>query len=516
MTEQNYLLGLDAGTSVIKASLYDTDGNRISTASRKTVTHTPHPDWSEQDMDALWGLATETIREVIEHAQINPATIAAIGPSGQGDGAWLLDANYEPVRAAALWNDNRAGAIVQQWEESGVLDKVFERTGTVIWPGTVAGVLAWLRDHDPDAFKRVDKLISSKDWIKYKLTGVLCTDETDASIPFMRLADYTYDDDVLEMLGLSMCRSILPEFVPSHQVIGHVTTEAAAACGLVAGIPVVSGQMDLNANGIGIGAIGQGQAFTILGTTGINCVIMNEADFAPFNVGATACHSVPGHYVRLLGAMAGTPNLEWYLDSMGSGLREEAERTGQNVFDYLDGVVSKVDAGSGGVVFHPYLQGERAPFLSSTATGGFFGITAGTTREQLARAVYEGVAFSVKHCYSTMGRPNQVLLAGGGSASETWCQMLANMVNCRVSVPAGDQFGTLGAALTAGVGVGIYADYAAATRNTVKIEREYAPNAKQVAVYDALFPLYVDLVEQVSGFWSGRRAAIEKISNLTT
>ncbi len=465
-------------------------------------------------MGDVWRLTAETIREAVEAASIDPAAIAAIGPSGQGDGAWLLDVNHEPVRAAALWNDNRAGAIVQQWAADGVLAAVFERTGTVIWPGTVAGVLAWLRDNDPDTFKRVDRLISSKDWIKYKLTGVLSTDETDASIPFMRLADHTYDDAVIDVLGLQACRRILPEFVPSHQVIGSVTAEAAEACGLAEGTPVVAGMMDLNASAIGIGAIADGQAFTILGTTGINCVIMNEADFAPANVGATACHSVPGHYVRLLGAMAGTPNLDWYLDSMGRGFRDEAGRAGQDVFTYLDGIVGGVAAGSGGVIFHPYLQGERAPFLSSAATGAFFGVTAGTTREQLARAVYEGVAFSVKHCYTTIGGVNQVLLAGGGSASKTWCQMLADMVNCRVSVPAGDQFGTLGAALTAGIGVGLYADYAEATQHTVKIEREYTPRAEQVAVYDALFPLYVDLIEQVSGFWSARQAVLATISEI--
>ncbi|MEM6282625.1 MAG: FGGY-family carbohydrate kinase, partial [Chloroflexota bacterium] len=341
-------------------------------------------------------------------------------------------------------------------------------------------------------------LLFCKDWIKYNLTDVLCTDQTDGSIPFLNVATRQYDAEQLARLDLSELMPKLPEIIPSHEVAGYVTERAAALTGLVAGTPVISGMMDVNANAIGVGAITAGQSFTILGTTGINCSVLNQPVFAPPNIGASACHSVPGNWIRLLGAMAGTPNLDWYLGCMGYDVTTLD-------FSDIERMVAEVPAGCGGVIFHPYLQGERAPFLNAGATGSFFGVTSTTTKAHLIRAVYEGVAFSVKHCYSLMGTPSEVFLAGGGAQSEFWSQMIADMLGCTVTVPAGAQFGTLGAAMTGGVGVGVFDSFEDAVQVCVRVERRYHADPQATAIYDAWFPVYTDLIHQMETFWQKRR-----------
>ncbi|MEL6151168.1 MAG: FGGY-family carbohydrate kinase [Chloroflexota bacterium] len=502
---QTYLLGIDAGTSLIKSTLYDDSGTKIATTSAKVPVHSPHAGWSEQDMDETWHGVVTTIKDLLEQTAINPADIAVVCPAGQGDGAWMIDADGGPVRPAPLWNDGRAADIVAAWEASGVIEAAFEPGGTAIWTGTAAGVLAWLKQHEPENYRRVDKVLFCKDWIKYNLTGVICTDQTDGSIPFLDVATQQYDPEQLARLGLSEILPKLADIVPAHDIAGHVTEAVATLTGLAAGTPVISGMMDVNANAIGVGAIKAGQSFTILGTTGINCSVLDQPVFEPPNIGASACHTVPGHWIRLLGSMAGTPNLDWYLRNMG----HDPETLD---FGEIERQVTDIPAGCGGVIFHPYLQGERAPFLNASATGSFFGATATTTSAHMIRAVYEGVAFSVKHCYSLMGVPDEVFLAGGGAQSPLWSQMIADMLNCTVTIPAGAQFGTLGAAMTGGVGVGIFDSFDDAVQTCVRVERRYDPDPQTVAIYDALFPLYTDLITRMDGFWRQRRAFLHSLA----
>lgn len=511
MQDKAFILGVDAGTTVVKTSVFDVEGTHIASASQKVPIQSPQPGWAQQDMHEVWDAAATTIREAIAESGIPPQQIAVVSACGQGDGAWMLDAQHEPVCPAPLWNDARAADIIQRWEADGILADLYPRNGTVMWPGTQAALLVWVRDNRPEDFARIHAVMSCKDWIKFRLTDVICTDETDGSIPFMNLAARAYDDYQLDRIGLAECRHLLPRVTQSHDVIGSVTPAAAQQTGLAAGTPVVSGMMDVNANAIGTGAIHDGQCFTILGTTGINCMILSEPNFEPADVGASACHSVPGTWLRLLGAMAGTPNLDWYVDNMGEVFRMEAGS--DDVFSQIESAIAPIPAGSGGVLFHPFLRGERAPFLEPAATGGFFGVTVDTTRAQLARAVYEGIAFSVKHCYSQMGTVGRVVLAGGGAGSHAWCQILADMLNCEVVVPEGEQFGTLGAALAGAVGVGIYPDYAAATAQCVKIARRYTPQQDNVATYDVLFPLYTQLIESMQGFWRERQHALSNLAS---
>jgi sugar (pentulose or hexulose) kinase len=510
MTDQ-YLLGLDIGTSLIKTVIFDLTGAEVGLGTQKVKVDSPQPGWFQQDMDAVWQGAAVSMREAIAAAGIDPAKIAVVGPTGQGDGAWMIDAACQPVGPAPLWNDGRAGEIINRWEEVGILSELFKQGGTVLWPGAQAAILAWLRQNDPDAFDRIDTVFCCKDWIKFKLTGQICTDETDGSIPFMSMATRQYDDGQLALLQMDDVKTKLPPVKMAHEVMGYITAEAAAETGLMAGTPVVAGLLDVAANAVGIGAINAGQSFTLLGTTALNAIILDEPILDPVDVGATVCHGLPGRWMRVLGAMAGTPNLDWYLANMGEIFQVEADNQSVDVYTLLEKAVSETPVGAGGVIFHPYLQGERAPFLNPAARAGFFGVSAETTRRHLARAVYEGVAFSIRDCFESIEPGVQeVMLAGGGANSPTWCQILADATGCTMVVPAGTQLGTLGAALVGAVGVGLFENLDQAVERCVKIDRTYTPNPNNCQKYDALYQLYRHLIEPMASFWAARQKLLDE------
>jgi len=505
-----FILGIDAGTSLIKTVVFDLQGQELGASSRKAELESPHSGWFQQDMRTVWEATTTTIKEAVQNSGINPADIAVIGPTGQGDGAWMVDQHGEPVAPAPLWNDGRAGEIVARWEADGVLSAVFKRGGTVLWPGAQAAILAWMRENEPRIFERISTVFCCKDWIKLKLTGTLSTDETDGSIPFMAMASRAYDDEQMRLLGLADICDKLPPVRQSHQIVGTVTAEAANLTGLKEGTPVVSGMIDVAASAVGIGVIDAGQSFSIIGTTALNAIVLDKPILEPDNVGATICHSVPGRWMRVLGSMAGTPNLDWYIANMGEIFKTEADQTGSDVFGLLEEAILQVPVGSGGLIFHPYLQGERAPFLNPNARAGMYGISADTTRAHLARSVYEGVALSIRDCFENIGSGvTTVMLSGGGANSAAWCQILADATNCTMSVPAGTQFGTLGAALAGAVGVGLFDSYASAAQQAVRIARTYQPDPHNVQRYNELYSLYRDLIERMGPFWAARHKFVE-------
>ena len=496
-----HLLGLDVGTSLIKAVVFDLDGTEIASGSQAVAVQSPQPGWTEQDMEDVWAAAAAAMRDAL--AQTGSAgDIAALAVAGQGDGAWMIDAQGQPVAPAPLWSDGRATATIERWAASGALSRLYERGGTVLWPGSQAALLAWYEEHEPELLQRVDTVFCSKDWIRFRLTGTIGTDQTDGSIPFMDLSRRAISSEQFEFADLATHAQRLPPVGDSTDVVGSVTVAAAAATGLRAGTPVVAGLLDVTANAIGVGAIDGGQAFVTLGTTALSAVVLDQPVFEPPDIGASICHAPPGRWMRAFGAMAGTPNLDWYLATMGEGICAEAEAQERDGYAQLEAEVVSSAAGAGGVIYHPFLLGERVPFLEPKARGSFFGLSMGTTRADVARAVSEGIAFAIRHCFEAIGQPvTEVRLSGGGARSHVWSQILADVTGTTMSVPSGSQFGALGAAITAGVGIGLYADYEAAVRRCVRIERVHEPAMEHRAIYDERFQLYIDLIDAMQPYW---------------
>jgi sugar (pentulose or hexulose) kinase len=429
--------------------------------------------------------------------------VAAVGIAGQGDGAWMIDAEGRPVAPAPLWSDGRAGEAVDRWQANGALSRLYERGGTDLWPGTQAALLAWFAENEPAVLDNVAAVLCSKDWIRYRLTSTIGTDETDGSIPFMDLASRTLDPRQLDILGLSGLADRLPSVQRSHDVVGEVTAAAADATGLRPGTPVVAGLLDVAANAVGAGAIDGGQAIVTLGTTALSAIVLDVPPFTAEVMGASACHAPEQRWLRILGTMAGTTNLDWYLGTMGEVLGVEAASLQRDVFSLLEETIDEAAPGAGGVIYHPYLRGERVPFVAPQARAAFMGLSSATSRADLARAVSEGVAFAVRHGFDAAGASvTDVRLTGGGSRSRAWSQILADVTGATMKVPAGDESGALGAAMVAGIGIGQYPDYGTAVERCVRVDRVHRAAPEHRALYDDRYGLYLELVDAVRPFWS--------------
>lgn len=498
------LLGIDTGTSVVKAALFDREGRELTTAAQRTHLIVEREGWSETDMDATWAAAAGALRELMARPGVTPERVAAVGVSGNMIGAWLIDASGRPVRNAILWNDGRTVRLLDQLraEQQGFDTRIFNISGSVIEHGATLPVLRWLADHEPEAVQRAAWLLHSKDWIRFKLTGEIVTEASE--VPGMPADARTrdYSDEVLAWFGLSDCRRLFPPIAASQQIVGRVTPQAAALTGLAAGTPVAAGTGDVPAVVLGVGAVEPGVACSILGTHSINGIILDQPSFEPVNVGIL--FTIPEQrWMRAMTNIAGTTNLDWFIEQFCA--LEQAQHPGSAaLFEHLEGLVGQSPPGARGVLYHPYLSavGIMAPFIEPAARAQFIGLTREHTKADLLRAVFEGVALAIRDCYSAMGaQVREMRLPGGGARSRVWGQIIADTVGAPVMIPAGSEFGARGAALLAGVGIGWFDSIVEAAASAIQIDRVYQPNPRLKALYDENYALYSAARDALRPVW---------------
>lgn len=505
--DKAYLLGLDAGTSVVKAALFDREGREVAVAARRTTLYSPQPGWSEASMPETWAATVAVIQELLTSAGIANTAIAAVGLTGNMIGAWLIDAQGQPLRQAILWNDGRTQPLLERLsaERPGLMAEIFSYSGSVMQQGCSLPLTRWLADYEPETLARAQQLLCCKDWLRFKLTGTLHTDPTEVSILPGNTHTQNYDDALFELLGISRYRHLFPPVAPSEAVVGQITPAAAAATGLRAGTPVVTGAGDVPAVALGVGAVEPGVACTILGTTCLNCLVFDQPIFEPANVGLL--FYLPGRrWLRSLANIAGTTNLDWFIRQF---YPNETNSTGSRteLFAKLETLAQQSGIGARGVIYHPYLSsvGVIAPFVEPAARAQFFGLSIEHQTGDLLRAVYEGVALAIRDCYGVLEIPlTEIRLSGGGANSALWCQIIADCTGARITVPAGREFGAKGAALLAGVGLGWYQTVAEATLATVHFERHYEPDPDHHRHYEPIYELYQLLHQQLRSLWQRR------------
>lgn len=505
-----YLLGIDAGTSVIKSILFDADGRELFGVGREIALLHPAETHVEQEMIAVWQTVVATVQQLIADAGCPPASIAAIGVTGQGDGTWLVDAEHKPLRNAITWLDGRTGDFAGQAQSNGLSQDYFAITGTALNTSNQALHLRWLQEHEPALLQAASAALRAKDWIFLQLTGVVSTDESDASHTYFSVQSRRYDPAVLELLGIVHLRHLLPPARPAAENRAPLLSGVAVQLGLTPGTPVVAGPFDVAAADLGAGVINPGDACTILGTAGIHQVVIAEPVAQPENQGYTMCHAPANRLVRLLPTMTGVLNLQWFVQEFFAGEVAAAEREGRSSWLELEELANNVALGSEGILYHPYIDpaGERSPFVRPDARAQFSGLRLGHRRATLLRAVYEGVVLSAMDCYDHLGvRLTTLTLAGGGARSAFWAQMFADALGCQVQVMAGTEFGAKGAALNAGVAVGVYDSYAAAVARTVTPERSFRPDLANTVLYRKLLSLYRETYQAMFPVWE-RRAAL--------
>lgn len=479
-------LGVDVGTSMTKAVLFDSDGASIAVAERASRLSHPGTGRVEQNVeDVLHSLATA----VADLAGGQAGEPELIGITGQGDGCWLTDATGRGTRPAVSWMDGRGGTILSKWEADGTVDAVFRINGNTLFPGAQATILRWLAEHEPDSLASAETAGYCKDVMLHRLTGLRATDPSDASLPFGDPGAGDYSARVLELCGLGEHARLLP---PVHRPLPSATLsrEGAALTGLASGTPVSSGPFDLPACAAGAGVAEPGDGLLIIGTTLACQVLSNGLDTSGSPAGMHLATTRPGHWLRAHPAMVGTACLDWALDL----LRMSHEAVGP--------LLEQTTPGAGGVEMLPYLapSGERAPFVDPLARGQLTGLSLTTTRADVVRGVCEGIAFAARDCFADTGLDGRLVVCGGGARSGPWLQIFADVLGRELHVSHAPGVGARGAVLGAIAANGEQVDTARWTAPDAVVH----PDERNVRFYDEAFSHYRANRDAARPLWRDR------------
>jgi xylulokinase len=482
-----YFLGIDVSTTATKALLIDSAGSVVAVAATEYLFETPRPLWSEQHPDLWWDGAQKSIRAVIEQSGLDSAQIGGVGLTGQMHGLVLLDKTGAVLRPAILWNDQRTQAQCDEIHRRIGREKFIQITGNVALTGFTAPKILWVKENEPEVYARAAHVLLPKDFVRYKLTGDFGMDKADgAGTVLMDLRKRDWSDEVLSALEIP--RAWMPPLYEGPQITGTLTPAAAAATGLKAGTPVMAGGGDQAAQAVGVGAVKEGIVALTLGTSGVVFAATSGAFIEPEGRLHAFCHSVPGKW-HLMGVMlSAAGSLRWYRDTFAPGAN----------YDDLLAPATNIPAGADGLLFLPYLTGERTPHPDPLARGAFVGLTVRHGMAHCTRSVLEGVAFGLKDSFELMkaaglSKIEQVRVSGGGARSALWRQILADVFDSELVTVNTTEGAAYGAALLAGVGAGCWPDVESACETAVKLTGSTLPDDGQVHAYRKVYPLYRDL-----------------------
>lgn len=488
----SYWLGIDVSTTGAKALVIDEKGAVRSSATTALTLSTPRPLWSEQDPHEWWDGLVASIRRALADAGIAPGEIQGIGLTGQMHGLVLLDAAGQVLRPAILWNDQRTAAECDEIRARVGRERLIQITGNDALTGFTAPKILWVKNHEPEIYAKAEHVLLPKDYIRLRLTDAYGMDKADGSGTILfDLKSRNWSAELLEMLGIP-ARWLPPTF-EGPEITGYVGAEAAAATGLAAGTPVMAGGGDQAAGAVGVGAIAPGVVSLVLGTSGVVFATTPSALIEPEGRLHAFCHSVPGrwHFMGVMLSAAGS--LQWHRDTIAPQLS----------FDALVDEAAAVPAGSEGLLFLPYLSGERTPHPDPLARGAWVGLTLRHGRGHLTRAVLEGVAYGLKDSFrlieqAGLGAIDQVRASGGGTRSAVWRQILADVLDVELVTVNTTEGAAFGAALLAAVGSGFWPSVDAACAATIQVTGSTSPDPDAAAAYARSYALYRGLYPALS------------------
>jgi xylulokinase len=504
------LLGLDIGTSGSKALLVDPDGQVLASSTVEYPMYTPRPLWAEQDPADWWDATIEAIRRVLQTSGSKPKQIAGVGLTGQMHGLVILDEQGEVLRPCIMWNDQRSWAqcaeITQKIGESNLLQLI----ANPILPGFTAPKILWVHEFEPQIYSRIAHVLLPKDYIRYKLTGQYATEVSDASGTALHdVKNRLWSEQMLSALDIP------PDWMPtcyeSPVPSTTISPAAAEATGLLAGTPVAGGGGDQAAQAVGSGIIRQGVVSVTLGTSGVVFAATDQFFLEPQGRLHAFCHAVPGRW-HLMGVMLSAGgSLRWFRDTLGKEEVAQAAAEGRDPYDLLTAQARSAPAGSEGLIFLPYLSGERTPFADPNARGVYFGLTLRHGKAHMIRSILEGVAYGLRDSLELIRnlglQINQVRASGGGARSTLWRQILADVFQSEIVLTNVTEGAAYGATLLAGVGAGIYSDVAEACGRTIRITDRVEPG------HDA--PIYADYYEVYRSLYPTLKPEFNRISAIT-
>ncbi len=499
------LLGIDVGTGGTRALLMEAEGARAGTIiGSATCEHvafaSPRSGWAEQDPADWWRAGQTAIRELLHTTATAAQEIACIGLSGQMHGAVLLDAANEVLRPSLIWCDQRTAREAEWLTETIGQSRLIELTSNPALTNFTLTKLLWVRAHEPEIWARFRHFLLPKDYVRLRLTGERAIDVADASgTLLLNVAERRWSAEMVRATG--MPASSLPSLYESQEIVGAITTEAAAATGLKVGTPVIAGAGDQAAGAVGMGIVRPGDVSATIGTSGVVFAATDRPFLDPQARLHTFCHAIPGVWHVMGVTQAAGLSLRWFRDRFG------AHDSSGDAYTALTEEASQAPPGSDGVVWAPYLMGERTPHLDPEARAALVGLTASHTRSHVVRAILEGVAFSLRDTLSIFAElqvpVRQIRLGGGGARSAFWAQIQADVYGQPVSLVKAEEGAAYGAALLAGVAAGAWSSVTEACDAVVRIAREIHPDAAAARVLNQQYSRYRKVYPALRSIYSG-------------
>lgn len=481
-----YFIGIDSSTTATKALLMTQDGTVVGVSSAEYAYETPHPLWSEQEPGLWWDATCNSIRSVIAEAGITPTEVSGIGLTGQMHGLVLLDAAGESLRPAILWNDQRTQAECDEIRAIVGKQRLIDITGNDALTGFTAPKILWVKNHEPTIYAQIAQILLPKDYVRFKLTGQYATDKAGAAgTQLFDVRTRNWSTELLDALGIAL--AWMPPTFEGTAVTGLISAEAAAQCGLAIGTPVFGGGGDQAANAVGTGAVVDGVVALSLGTSGVVFASSDEPLIEADGRLHAFCHAVPNkwHFMGVMLSAAGS--LRWYHDTFCPDMS----------YDEMTAEAAEIPAGSDGLLFLPYLTGERTPHPDPLARGAFVGFTVRHTRAHATRAVMEGVAYGFRDMFELMREAGladvtQIRASGGGTRSKLWLQILADVLQKEIVTVNTTEGAAFGAAILAAVGTGVFADVPAACAALIEVADGVSVGGNS-AEYQQRYPIYTSL-----------------------
>lgn len=503
---KQYLLGIDIGTSACKIAIFNREGTVMASSTGEYMVYYPHPGWVEQNPEEWWQAVCKAVKNALEESKINPEEIGGIGIDGQSWSAIAVDKEGKVLTNTPIWMDTRAQEICEELNARIGAEEIFSLAGNSLQPSYTTAKIIWYQRYMPKVYAHTYKILQANSYIAYKLTGNMTQDLSQGyGLHCFDMRTGQWNEEMCEKLGIPM--KLLPEIYPCHEVIGTVDGKAAAECGLAIGTPVVAGGLDAACGTLGAGVFQNGETQEQGGQAGGMSICTDTYQADPRLI--LSYHVVPGKWLLQGGTTGGGGVMRWMEREFGAYEREIGEQQGKASLELFNELAKAVQPGSDGVVFLPYMSGERSPIWDPDAKGVFYGLDYNKTKGHFIRSAMEGVAFSLRHNLEVAeqaGVKVNVLRAMGGSANSLlWTQIKSDVTGKPIEVPSSDTATTLGAAILAGVGVGMYESFEEAVKLTVKPKRFHVPDSKNKEVYDGNYTVYLELYRQLKETMKGKR-----------
>jgi xylulokinase len=485
-----HILGIDVGTGGTRAVIVGENGRIVASATEEHEPFaSPQIGWAEQSPEDWWRACGTAVRKALAEASLRGDEVACVGFSGQMHGAVMLDGSDEIVRPALIWCDVRTEKQCHELTEKIGAEELIRLTSNPALPNFTLTKFLWVRENEPANWKRVRSVMLPKDYVRFRLTGERATDMADASGTLMLdVARRRWSDEVLQAAGVE--KSLLPQLFESPEICGKVSASGAAATGVQQDTPVVAGAGDQAAGAVGMGIVAPGAVSATIGTSGVVFAATDRPALDPKGRLHTFCHAVPDRWHVMGVTQAAGLSLRWFRDRFGIGGNEN----GGDPYESLTTEAAAVAPGSDGLLWAPYLMGERTPHLDPNARAALIGLSASHTRGHVVRAILEGVAFSLRDSFTLfaeMGVPvRNIRLGGGGARSSLWRQIQADVYEREVEILEAEEGAAYGAAILAGVGAGAWSSVDAACSEVVKVAQRVAPQPAVVERMNASYAAY--------------------------